>query len=123
MSNKAGDRSLYLGSPNVFRLQYRTTGGRIIQGVNRIKPCAVVGTAVNYTPDGSWAAYDEGQPVSCTLSIQMKELEPVFASDYSENVIGNSDNNRRSRDVGRNESDIGRSDGDLYRIKPEEVGY
>jgi len=119
VQNKAGDRSLYLGSPNVFRLQYRTAGGRIIEGVNRIKPCAVVGTAVNYTPDGSWAAYDEGQPVSCTLSIQMKELEPVFASDYSENVIGN----RQSRDVGRNNSDIGKRDGDLYRIKPEEVGY
>ena len=132
MRNRAGERSLFLGTPNVFRLQYRTAGGEIIEGVNRIKPCAVVGTAVNYTPDGSWAAYDEGQPVSCTLSIQMKELEPVFASDYSENIIGSRRSNNRTTeeqfigpfaDPNRAVQDIGVGDGDLYPIKPTEVGY
>jgi len=138
MNNQAGDRSIYLGTPNVFRMQFRTTGGRIIEGVNRIKPCAVVGTAVNYTPDGQWSAYDEGQPVSCTFSIQMKELEPVYASDYSEKVIGS----RRSEDrifetfeqtetvfdggdVSSTTStfDLAAGDGDLYPIRPNEVGY
>ena len=132
-TNQAGQRSLYLGTPNVFRLQYRTARGQIIEGVNRIKPCAVVGTAVNYTPDGQWSAYDEGQPVSCTIAIQMKELEPVYASDYSVNVLGS----RRSNDrTGTEEQftgpfadpnvavqDIGVGDGDLYRISPNEVGY
>ena len=111
-TNKAGQRSLYLGTPNIFRLQYRTARGQIIEGVNRIKPCAVTGTAVNYTPDGQWSAYAEGQPVSCTLSIQMKELEPVYASDYSTKVI----ESRRSGDVYVGE-------GDLYPIRPTEVGY
>jgi len=115
VNSAAGGRSLYLGSPNVFRLQYRTAGGKIIQGVNRIKPCAVVGTAVNYTPDGQWSAYDEGQPVSCTMSINMSELEPVYASDYSKKVI----EGRRSRDIAIE----GRGDGDLYSINKEEVGY
>lgn len=136
MQNQAGDRSIYLGAPNIFRLQYRTAGGQIIEGVNRIKPCAVVGTAVNYTPDGQWSAYDKGQPVSCTFSIQMKELEPVYASDYSTNVIGS----RRSTDlqetiVNRDVPfgpfadpeeafrDIPVGDGDLYPISPNEVGY
>ena len=138
MNNQAGDRSIYLGSPNVFRMQFRTAGGRIIKGVNRIKPCAVVGTAVNYTPDGQWSAYDEGQPVSCTFSIQMKELEPVYASDYSEDVI----ESRRSQDrisetfeqtetvfdggdVTSTTStfDLAAGDGDLYPIRPDEVGY
>ena len=130
--NQAGERSVYLGAPNVFRLQYRTEGGRIIEGVNRIKPCAVVGTAVNYTPDGQWSAYDEGQPVSCTLSIQMKELEPVYASDYSMNVVGS----RRSGELSREQfvgpfadasaavQDIPTGEqGDLYPIRPTEVGY
>ena len=137
ISNQAGERAIYLGTPNVFRLQYRTTGGRIIEGVNRIKPCAVVGTAVNYTPDGQWSAYDEGQPVSCTLSIQMKELEPVYASDYSQDVI----ESRRSGEIinktatintgiddptsSTTEIDTGipAGEGDLYRIRPTEVGY
>jgi hypothetical protein len=115
MANQAGERSLYLGAPNIFRLQYRTAGGRIIEGVNRIKPCAVVGTAVNYTPDGQWSAYDEGQPVSCTIAIQMKELEPVYATDYTMDILGD----RRSNDV----TDIPARDGDLYQIRPTEVGY
>jgi hypothetical protein len=115
MASQAGERSLYLGAPNIFRLQYRTTGGRIIEGVNRIKPCAVVGTAVNYTPDGQWSAYDEGQPVSCTIAIQMKELEPVYATDYTMDILGD----RKSKDV----TDIPARDGDLYQIRPTEVGY
>jgi hypothetical protein len=117
VTNQAGDRSLYLGTPNVFRMQYRTAGGKIIQGVNRIKPVAVVGTAVNYTPDGQWSAYDEGQPVSCTMSINMSELEPVYASDYSEKVIEGE--GRRSRDIAIE----GMGDGDLYSINKNEVGY
>ena len=117
VTNQAGDRSLYLGTPNVFRLQYRTADRKIIEGVNRIKPCAVTGTAVNYTPDGQWSAYDEGQPVSCTMSINMSELEPVYASDYSEKVIR--DQGRLSRDI----TEFGMGDGDLYSISKEEVGY
>ncbi len=115
VTGSAGDRSLYLGTPNVFRLQYRTANKKIIEGVNRIKPCAVVGTAVNYTPDGQWSAYDEGQPVSCVMSINMSELEPVYASDYSTKVI----DDRRSRDI----TEIGMGDGDLYSISTKEVGY
>ena len=117
VTNQAGDRSLYLGTPNVFRLQYRTANRKIIEGVNRIKPCAVTGTAVNYTPDGQWSAYDEGQPVSCTMSINMSELEPVYASDYSEKVIR--DQGRISRDI----TELGMGDGDLYSISTKEVGY
>ena len=134
LANQAGERSLYLGAPNIFRLQYRTSGNRIIEGVNRIKPCAVVGTAVNYTPDGQWSAYDEGQPVSCTISIQMKELEPVYATDYSMDVL----DSRRSGEITRSIPDpnfigpvagdtpmvdVPAGEGDLYPIKPTEVGY
>ena len=122
IQNTAGERSLFLGTPNIFRLQYRTSEGKIIEGVNRIKPCAITGTSVNYTPDGVWSAYDEGQPVSTVLSIRMEELEPVYASDYTQNNIANE---RRSNDVGgRNvDDDIGKRDGDLYSIRPTEVGY
>ena len=134
MKSKAGGSTLYLGTPNIFRLQYRTASGKIIEGVNRIKPCAVVGCAVNYTPDGQWSAYDEGQPVSCTISIQMKELEPVYASDYSENII----DDRRSGPLTRSVVDpnfigpagpdtpmvdVSVGEGDLYPIRPTEVGY
>jgi len=142
MNSAAGQRTLYLGTPNVFRLQYRTARGEIIEGVNRIKPCAVVGTAVNYTPDGQWSAYDKGQPVSTTISIEMKELEPVYASDYSTNVIkgrrsGEEATQTRSFEETETVFDGGEEttetrtvsyeipvgEGDLYSIRPSEVGY
>ena len=116
ISNQAGDRALFLGTPNIFRIQYRTAGGEIIEGVNRIKPCAVTGTAVNYTPDGVWSAYDKGQPVSTVFTISMSELEPVYASDYTQDNITNE---RRSNDI----TEVGQGDGDLYSIRPSEVGY
>ena len=114
MAASAGGRSLFLGTPNVFRLQYRTANDEIIEGVNRIKPCAITGTSVNYTPDGVWSAYDEGQPVSTILSIRMEELEPIYASDYTEKNI----RNERLSDPGDETST-----GDLYSIRPSEVGY
>ena len=107
---------MFLGTPNIFRIQYRTAGGEIIEGVNRIKPCAVTGTAVNYTPDGVWSAYDKGQPVSTVFTISMSELEPVYASDYTQDNITNE---RRSNDI----TEVGQGDGDLYSIRPSEVGY
>ena len=53
----------------------------------RIKTCACTGTAVNYTPDGMWNAYEKGQPVSVTLSLRFSELEPIFDTDYDENAF------------------------------------
>ena len=126
LNNAAGDRALFLGTPNIFRLQYRTANGEIIEGVNRIKPSAITGTAVNYTPDGVWSAYDQGQPVSTVLTIGMAELEPVYASDYSENVIGSrrsSDKTKVREGVDDKAKDIPQKDGDLYSIRPSEVGY
>ena len=81
----AGDadgRSYFLGTPNVFRLQYRTTEDEAVKGLNRIKTCALTGTSVNYTPEGAFASYDKGQPVSVLLSLNFQELEPIYDTDY-----------------------------------------
>ena len=103
LTGQAGDASVFLGTPNIFKLQYKTVNNEIIKGVNRIKPCAIVGTNVDYSPEGNWSAYDEGQPSSIILSIQAKELEPIFDTDYQVNVTDGRD--------------------DLYSIIDSEVGY
>ena len=82
MTSQAGGATILLGTPNIFKLRYKTANEDQIEGVNRIKECAVTGVSVNYTPEGKWAAYDAGQPVSYTLSLRMEELEPIYASDY-----------------------------------------
>ena len=59
LASKAGDRTLFLGTPNVFQLEFKTQNGKLIEGVNKLKTY-VTGTSVNYAPGGSWSAYEEG---------------------------------------------------------------
>ena len=89
MGKGAGGRSYFLATPNVFDITFRTSKtNREITNENnavlRMKTCACVGAAVNYTPQGMWNAYEKGQPTSCILSLQFKELEPVYNTDYEE---------------------------------------
>ena len=73
--------NLFLGTPNVFKLEYRS-GSNSIAGMNKFKICALTGFQVNYAPSGQWAAYDEGQPASVVMSMSFQELEPIFETDY-----------------------------------------
>ena len=109
----AGDtdgRSYFLGTPNVFRLQYRTTEDEAVKGLNRIKTCALTGTSVNYTPEGAFASYDRGQPVSVLLSLNFQELEPIYDTDYK--YKGDADERQSDTDEGYR-----------WKIASEEVGY
>ena len=103
----------FLGTPNVFQLEFKTQGNELIEGVNKLKTCAVTGTSVNYAPGGSWSAYERGQPVSTVLTIRVQELEPIYATDYQKDVI---------EERKRNPYDV-ESRGDLYSITDSEVGY
>ena len=92
----AGGASYFLATPNVFDISFRTSKTK--QEINnennavlRMKTCACVGAAVNYTPQGMWNAYEKGQPTSCILSLQFKELEPIYNTDYDEDPFNYSD--------------------------------
>ena len=115
IDTSTGAGSFFLGTPNVFDIAFKTTtdGGNFFfpsddrnHSVVRIKTCACTGTAINYTPDGMWNAYDRGQPVSVTMSLRFSELEPIFDTDYDENVF-NYDPNRK----------------DLHPVPIDAVGY
>ena len=82
----AGAASLFLGTPNVFKLSYKT-GNKEISGLNKFKICALVNMSVVYAPDGTWAAYDKGQPVSVQMSLNFNEIEPVYESDYQKDIF------------------------------------
>ena len=77
--------SYFLGTPNIFDIKFKTTGNEEIDGIMRIKECACVSCAVNYTPESNWSAYEEGQPVSVIMTLKFSELEPVWDIDYLEN--------------------------------------
>jgi hypothetical protein len=100
----AGARSLFLGTPNVFKLSYKTAGNEDISGLNKFKICALVNMNVVYAPDGQWAAYAEGQPVSVQMSLNFQEIEPVYESDYQDKIFSGLEN-------------------DNQKVYPDDVGY
>jgi hypothetical protein len=87
----AGAASLFLGTPNIFKLSYKTAGSKEISGLNKFKICALVNMSVVYAPDGQWAAYAEGQPVSVQMSLNFQEIEPVYESDYQKGIFSDLD--------------------------------
>ena len=99
-----GAASYFLGTPNVFDIIFKTTRDKYSilnenDAVLRIKTCACTGTAVNYTPDGMWNAYEQGQPVSVTLSLRFAELEPIFDIDYDDDEFNYSESRPDLRPV------------------------
>ena len=111
LDGKGGAQSYFLGTPNVFKLRYRTEGDKQISGVNKIKVCALTGFSVNYAADGNWAAYDKGQPVSSIINMSFKELEPIYDTDYQTDI----QDDRLSRSFDSTE--------DLDAVGPNDVGY
>ncbi len=97
-TGQAGGPTYFLGTPNIFRLRYLTNGNKDILGVNKFKPCALTDINLNYTPEGMWMAYHDGQPVAVQMSLKFNELEPIYNTDYSPNIAPgrafNKDNER-----------------------------
>ena len=116
-NSTAGAPSIFLGTPNVFHVQYKTNQEIDIASLNRIKTVACTGCAVNYTPDGIWSAYEDGVPVSTVMSLRFQELEPIYDTDYKNSVPEGLEFNQFPKDAG------GEGGGHLYPIDLNEVGY
>ena len=100
---QAGGASLFLGTPNVYKLEYKI-GNTQIKGMNKFKICALKGFAVNYSPNGKWSAYEGGQPSSVTMTMTFQEIEPIFDTDYQSNIPGD-------------------YSFDLSKVEADEIGY
>ena len=100
-TGKAGGPSLFLGTPNIFRLRFVTGGNKDILGLHKFKPCALTMCNVGYTPEARWMSYEGGMPTSVELALTFQELEPIYNTDYSPNVArGRQHDPNKSDDVG-----------------------
>ena len=85
-SHTSASSTLFLGSPNVFRLQYKNRNRRI-KGLNIIKICALTACQIDFTPDGTYQSYDDqdgvSMPVRSTMGLTFNELTPIFKDDYT----------------------------------------
>jgi len=82
--NKAsteGTVGLFIESPSIFQLTYKS-GGRKHPFLHTFKPCALTGCGVNYTASGTYATYQNKEPVHMQLSLEFKELNPIYSEDY-----------------------------------------
>lgn len=79
--------SLFLGSPNVFRIAYMNKSRRI-KGLNIIKICALTSCQIDFTPDNTYQSYEDtnafSQPVRSTMALTFNELTPIFRDDYGD---------------------------------------
>ena len=89
----------FLNSPYVFGIRYlkNIKGKNTDQGqntdhpsINKIKKCALQNFSVDYTPMGSYMTYndEEGSMFMYSLSMQFKELTPIYDIDYDGHPIG-----------------------------------
>ena len=66
--------------PKIVSVKFMTGNG-LNKYVTQYKPCAITNVSINYTPDGSYATYQDGSPVATLLSVQFKELKLVFEQE------------------------------------------
>lgn len=66
--------------PRLCQVTYMRSG-KIHEYLPVYKLCAIAGVDVNYTPDGSYATYKGGSPVSTTLTVSFKETKLLFSDD------------------------------------------
>jgi len=83
-----GSMGMYLSTPHIFELAYMK-GGSPHPFLHKFKQCFLTDMSVNYTGEGTYATYggsnDQGggTPVSMVMDLGFKELEPIYAGDYS----------------------------------------
>ena len=98
MSVKTTKNNIFLKSPHVFDIEYKTydkNGNQITHpSINLIKTCALIDCSVEYTPDGSYMTFNDDQRTmtSYRITLQFSEIEPIYDTDYDdypkENFIG-----------------------------------
>ena len=82
------DDAFFLGAPNVFRIKFMN-GNKESTTLPTLKTCALVNFTVNYTADGFYSAFNDGQPVSVQIDLSFAELTPIYNDNYGpEDSVG-----------------------------------
>ena len=88
MAVQRTSQGLFLRSPRLFQLKYIYKNGGQHPYLNKFKPCAMSNFTVNYTPDGSYATFEEtGSLTAYDLTMSFSEIMPIYSQDneYTEN--------------------------------------
>jgi len=127
------DNLLFLGSPNVFRLRYRTKERERIKGLPMHKICALTSCEINYAPDNVYQSYEDdaagSSPVRTVMNLSFTELTPVFQDDYlnknekmapSNKTVGGEFNDLFNNSL---KTERNQGDGDFEDMTAEDTGF
>jgi len=78
------ESKLFLRTPHTFRIKYIQMGRDTDKSkfLNEFKECALTGCSIAYTPEGNYAPYRDGAMSSYQMTLQFKELTPIYNDDY-----------------------------------------
>jgi hypothetical protein len=81
MAPKRRPPGMFLQVPSIFKIKYLMKGTQEHPFLNKIKPCAMTGFNVDYTPDGSYMTYGDGSMTSYKVQMNLAEIEPIYNDD------------------------------------------
>lgn len=87
-SKYIGSNANYIGVPGLCQVKFMK-GAKLHPFIPQYKICAITGVEVNYTPDGVYATYYDGEdgtngaPVAVELNLSFSETKLVYSQDIA----------------------------------------
>ena len=84
MSVKKTKNNIFIVSPNIFTINYKTGDGREHPSIGRIKQCALLDLNTTYGNGNTYMTYDDPDRTMTQYKIDLtfQELEPITEDDY-----------------------------------------
>jgi hypothetical protein len=88
MSVKKSNNNIFVVSPNIFNIQYKTGDGRDHPSIGRIKNCALTDLNTTYGNGNTYMTYDDRDKTMTQYKIDLdfQELDPITENDYLSNT-------------------------------------
>jgi len=80
-----GSKGIFIQSPDVFNIEFRR-GGAKHPFLFSMKTCALTNIQVDYAGTGAYTTYEDSTPVKMRMSLSFRELNPIYAEDYSDDL-------------------------------------
>lgn len=89
MAPRRTKSTLFLKSPNLFRLSYVLgRGGGVNPYLNKFKLCALKGLTTNYAPNDTFMSFSDDIPVRYDITMQFQEIIPIYQDEYQGTGVG-----------------------------------
>ena len=76
------ESNLFLLAPHTFQIHYLLRGSGEHPFIGKMKECALLNMTTDYTPENNYSTLKDGVMTSYTITMEFKELEPIFNDDY-----------------------------------------